>query len=651
MRKGVWASAALTGLLTTALVVGTMRTTGLQQHQGTSTGAGSPVATATVKSAAQIAAQDMARTTALSVRDARVALQLLANQLAFIQDVAVRPVFLKTVMMSHPKILSIQVQRWNQKRTEQVGTVADQSKLRETAAGVGRTQQFYLTDLYVRHQSTGNQSILPQAKKWTVTMGIPIMQAGKAVGVVIGDVDMSHMESVANQVDGEMGTHSTILSQSGKVVDIHGHSAQVTGVKSSQSIDGTKWNVTSTAVKQKPTVVTHIQKRVLVHMKKPISPSDIQRISSEIQGKLVRKGRRDTYVFESKSLDTPQLIQYFKKWGCKHAEPLTVYRQNELPNDEFYQTYQWNLPMIKADQAWKTSTGDPKVIVAVVDTGADLDHPEFQGQLVQGYNVLNGSNTPQDDNGHGTHVCGIIAARTNNVEGVASLDWNSKVMPVKALDQDGAGNVMDIADGITWAVDHGANVINLSLGQYEDNQYLHDAIKYAVSKNVTVVAAMGNDNSQRPSYPAAYPEVIAVAAVDENGNRASFSNYGGHASIAAPGVSIASTYPDHRYAAMSGTSMASPHIAGVVGLLHAVDQRITPDQVRRVLETTAMDRGDKGKDPYYGAGIVNVEAALTQVQNLSRGNDTQRTTNVPPQRHLSLFESLWGWLFGNTQSR
>lgn len=151
-----------------------------------------------------------------------------------------------------------------------------------------------------------------------------------------------------------------------------------------------------------------------------------------------------------------------------------------------------------------------------------------------GYNVIDPASDPMDDVGHGTHVSGIIGALVNNNEGVAGISWYNKMLPVKALDKSGSGTTYSVAEGIIWAADNGAKVINMSLGNYADSQFLHDAVKYAFDKDVVLVAASGNDNTERPGYPAAYPEVLAVAATDSNLKRASYSNYGDYIDVAAP---------------------------------------------------------------------------------------------------------------------
>lgn len=235
--------------------------------------------------------------------------------------------------------------------------------------------------------------------------------------------------------------------------------------------------------------------------------------------------------------------------------------QVNIPNDLLFSQYQWNLPVIETNRGWDLSKGSEDVIIAVIDTGVDLQHSDLDGQLVEGYNIVEKDKQPLDDVGHGTHVAGIIGALVNNGEGVAGVSWYNKIMPVKALDGSGSGTTYAVAEGIIWATDHGAKVINMSLGNYADSQFLHDAVKYAYDRDVVLVAASGNDNTERPGYPAAYPEVLAVAATDSNQKRAEYSNYGDYIDVAAPGTNIASTFPGNQYAALSGTSMASPHAA------------------------------------------------------------------------------------------
>ncbi|QUL53611.1 peptidase S8 [Paenibacillus tritici] len=349
--------------------------------------------------------------------------------------------------------------------------------------------------------------------------------------------------------------------------------------------------------------------------------AQLQTIAADIRCKTPRK-LGYAYVFRSDQMSYSQLKTYFaNKWHPLYAEPHYMYLTNDAasentganvitPNDLLFSTYQWNLPAIETAQGWNLSKGSKEVVVAVVDTGVQANHPDLKGQLLTGYNAITNSSTPDDDVGHGTHVAGIIGALTNNQEGVAGISWYNKILPVKALDNSGAGTTYSVAEGIIWAADQGAKVINLSLGNYADSQFLHDAIKYAYDRDIVIVSASGNDNTERPGYPAAYEEVIAVAATNASGDRASFSNYGDYIDVAAPGESIASTYPDNQYAALSGTSMASPHVAALAGLVRSLNPALTNKEVTELLTANAVDLGNAGHDKYYGWGQVDIYRTL-----------------------------------------
>lgn len=359
---------------------------------------------------------------------------------------------------------------------------------------------------------------------------------------------------------------------------------------------------------------------VVVHFTRPLSVAEMQRVKDEINAESVKQ-IGDTFVFRSKNIETEQLIQYFKQsWNTEYAEPHYLYLTNEtsdgiVPNDALYSEYQWNLPSIETEKGWNVSKGDDQVIVAVLDTGVQSNHPDLKGKIITGINLIDEEAEPDDDVGHGTHVSGIIGATVNNGEGVAGLSWYNKIMPIKVLDSSGAGSTYSVAQGIIWAVDHGAKVINMSLGNYAEADFLHDAIKYAYERDVVMIAASGNDNTERPGYPAAYPEVFAVAATNSNKEKASFSNYGNYIDVAAPGDSIASTYPGSQYAALSGTSMASPHVAALAGLIRSVNPELTNVEVMEIMRKSANDLGAKGKDDYFGYGEIDVDKALRAASN------------------------------------
>ncbi|MEV0322950.1 S8 family peptidase [Streptomyces sp. NPDC050658] len=280
---------------------------------------------------------------------------------------------------------------------------------------------------------------------------------------------------------------------------------------------------------------------------------------------------------------------------------------------------QWALDALKLPGAWDESKGDDTVI-AVVDTGADLDHPDLKGRLVDGYDFVDGDDEPLDKNGHGTHVSGIAAAHTDNGIGVAGGAPGAKIMPVRVLGANGSGSNANITKGILWAADHGADVINLSLGEGPlmsnllQGGILNAAFKHAHDKGAVVVAAAGNDGKDTQPYKVSTP-VVVVGASDQDGRPADFSNFGAQNAVSAPGVGILSTLPTYKvketlkndsgYGELDGTSMASPYVAAVAALLHAQDR--DPDQIMSALRSTAKNPDD---DTKLGLGIVDAEAAV-----------------------------------------
>jgi uncharacterized repeat protein (TIGR02543 family) len=214
-------------------------------------------------------------------------------------------------------------------------------------------------------------------------------------------------------------------------------------------------------------------------------------------------------------------------------------------------------------------------------------------------------------------VAGIAAALTNNSTGVAGVSWGARIMPVKVLPDFGNGSTDNLAAGIIWAADHGAQVINLSLGTPDASTTLQDAVDYAYGKGVVQVAAAGNAASSAPFYPASYPHVIAVAATDSANNRYTFSNFGSQIAVSAPGVSIFSTIRGNNYGVLTGTSMATPFVAGLAAILMGLPGNNSPDQVTTQLETTALDLGAAGRDDFFGYGLIQMDAAIQADSSLS----------------------------------
>lgn len=384
---------------------------------------------------------------------------------------------------------------------------------------------------------------------------------------------------------------------------------------------------------------------IVVKFRTPMTDRQLLQLRKELDLTVVRH-LGPIYVFRSKKHTAEELARYFRKWNPEYAEPHYLYLTNQLegdadtgaviPNDTLYSEYQWNLPQIATEAGWNLTKGSKDIVVAVVDTGVQSDHPDLRGRLVEGTNIVDPSKPPEDDVGHGTHVAGIIAAGVNNNEGVAGMTWYTKIMPVKVLDSSGSGSTYSVAQGVIWAVDHGAHIINMSLGNYAEASFLHDALKYAYDRGVVLIAASGNDNTDRPGYPAAYPEVFAVAATDPNGVKADYSNFGDYIDVAAPGTSIPSTYPGSRYAALSGTSMASPHVAALASLVKAVNPQLGTEEIMDLLRKTAKDLGPAGKDPNFGHGEIDVRSALQSA--MGRGNSLQ----LLPQQVRQQLQRLFG---------
>ncbi len=297
--------------------------------------------------------------------------------------------------------------------------------------------------------------------------------------------------------------------------------------------------------------------------------------------------------------------------GVGWVEPdYPVQALETIPNDPSFPT-QYALTAIHAPQGWDISTGSSAITIAVLDSGVDLSHPDLAGKIVQGYDFVNNDNNPQDDYGHGTHVAGIAAASSNNGLGVAGVSWGANIMPVKVLNSTGAGSFSNVASGVVWATDHGAQVINMSLGGTSFSQTLEDAITYAASRDVFMAAASGNSNASIVLYPARSSQVMAVAATDANNQRASFSNYGPEIEIAAPGDAILSIWPGGGYNTLSGTSMATPFVSGLAAILFEYENNAT--LIRQYLKQSALDIAPAGSDIYTGAGLIQMDAALQLV--------------------------------------
>lgn len=268
----------------------------------------------------------------------------------------------------------------------------------------------------------------------------------------------------------------------------------------------------------------------------------------------------------------------------------------------------WGVDRIDAELAWSTTTADT-IKVAIIDTGIDLDHPDLAANVKGGINTIYSWRTADDDNGHGSHVAGITAAVNNSI-GVVGVGPQIDLYAVKVLNKNGSGYVSDIIEGIQWSMASGINVINMSLGTSSDIQSFHDAIIAAKNSGITIVAAAGNSGpgDNTVIYPAKYPEAIAVSATNSTDGQPSWSSRGPQVDLAAPGASIYSTYKGGGYATLSGTSMATPHVAGAAALVLSTHSGFTPDQVQAKLQSTA-DLLPGLTSNQQGAGLVDAEEA------------------------------------------
>jgi len=385
-----------------------------------------------------------------------------------------------------------------------------------------------------------------------------------------------------------------------------------------------------------------VKGEVLVKFKKGIDKSKKvlahTKINAQIKGGLDAIGVEVIKIPEGMTVE--QAVEYYKSLPeVEYAEPNHIRKPLELPNDTYYKN-QWALPKISAPDAWDKTTGTNTVIVAVIDTGVDYTHPDLKINVdsTTGYDFAKNSPDPMDDNGHGTHVAGIIGAAGNNSIGITGVCWSVKIMPLKVFNASGNSDTIWISSAIIYAANKGARVINMSLGDIsyppESNQTESDACKYAYDKGVILVAASGNGydtngdseidtpGMEPVTYPAAYEYVIAVGATDKDDKRASYSNYGPELDLVAPGGDGASsenwilstigtgTVSSQTYAYMMGTSMASPHVAGAVALLLSKNPDLNFSEIYTKLTESADDVESSGKDIYTGYGRLNIARAL-----------------------------------------
>jgi subtilisin family serine protease len=348
-------------------------------------------------------------------------------------------------------------------------------------------------------------------------------------------------------------------------------------------------------------------------------------------------------LFELQIPGGADVVEFAERLGLdervEYAHPDWIGQGGDVAPEDTSWSVQWSLNNtgqtsgtpdadIDAPEAWRIATGRRETLVAVLDSGIDGDHPAFWGRIGRGgRDEVNTDFDPEDDHGHGTSVTGITAARTNDEFSVAGIDWHATILPVKVLNSSNSGTTTDLIDGIDYAANVGADVVNMSLIRYPNNPSLADAVAFADAAGVLLIGCNGNDGTSALNYPASYPEVLATGWTNQNDLRSGSSNFTTTLDVVAPGVSTRTVSYDSSAdtaAFFSGCSAATPHAAGVVSVLLALDPTLTFVQVRDILRATADDEVGNpaedipGRDDYYGWGRISMELAIDSLGLVSR---------------------------------
>lgn len=385
---------------------------------------------------------------------------------------------------------------------------------------------------------------------------------------------------------------------------------------------------------------------ILVKFKPTVSSMSINSLNTKHRVKtlsIIKEANIHQLSIPKEKTVEEMIQEYQKDPSVEYAEPnYILHAMTTTPNDPYY-SLQWGLPLIQANLGWDITKGNSETAIAIIDSGIDTLHTDLtdkrwnnpgEGTILDedgidndgngyiddwmGWDFVGDDNYPLDFNGHGTHVSGIAAAKSNNNYGISGLAWNCKIMALRVLDSNGSGSVADVNLAIYYAANNGAKVINLSLGGPSYSSSQNSAIQYAHSKGCVIIAAAGNDGDSTVNYPAGYDNVISVGSIDRNNNRSSFSNYNSSIDICAPGGDglpydsgdIYSTIPSNTYGYKAGTSMAAPFVSGLAALIFSQNPSWTNTQVENQITSTADDLGPPGWDPYYGYGRINAARAL-----------------------------------------
>jgi len=345
-----------------------------------------------------------------------------------------------------------------------------------------------------------------------------------------------------------------------------------------------------------------------------------------------------------KRIKVPEQALERVKEALSHNPKINFVENNFLaeavgtPNDRYYSS-QWHLPKISAPLGWDISTGSSNIAIAIIDSGADPTHPDLSSKLIPGYNFVNDNADTHDAQGHGTAVAGSAAAIGNNYTGVSGVAWTNLIMPLVVVNSSYWASYYDISQAITYAADHGAKVMNISIAGSSSSSTLQNAVDYAWRKGAVIFASAGNYSTSSPYYPAACDKVVAVSATTSSDTLSGFSNYGNWVALSAPGESILTTDNGGGYGYHSGTSFSSPIAAGLGALIMSANPSLTNAQVVEIMRQNGDDLGAPGFDPYFGYGRINVYKSLLAA-----------TTDVPQSDTTSPSVSIASPANGSTVS-
>ncbi|MCJ7750298.1 MAG: S8 family serine peptidase, partial [Armatimonadetes bacterium] len=300
---------------------------------------------------------------------------------------------------------------------------------------------------------------------------------------------------------------------------------------------------------------------------------------------------------------------YERNPNVEFVEPDYYIEPSLRPNDEWYANWQLSLQWMGSEAAWDITTGSSSVPIAILDSGADFEHPDLQGRLLSGWDFVDGDGDPMDEHGHGTAVTGVAGATTNNLFGIAGVTWENPVLVVRIGDWTGASTWGRMAQGITYAADQGARAINISYAGTSYTSSGASAVAYAWSRGAVTVSSAGNSNTDTPHYPAALPNVIGVSGTDGWDELISYSNYGIWVDVCAPAGSRTTSLGGN-IGNVGGTSISAPYVTGLFGLVFSANPSLTPQQAVDIVCQTATDLGDPGFDEYYGWGKIDLHRAV-----------------------------------------